>query len=107
MIFIETHLFTKRIIKLMSDENYQDFQEALILNPELGDVIPGSGGLRKVRWGTEGRGKRGGARIIYYWKVKVDHILLLLVYPKNIQDNLTQDQIKKLRVVVSEELKHE
>lgn len=107
MIFIETHIFTKLIRRLMSDESYRGVQEALILNPELGDVIPGSGGLRKVRWGTEGRGKRGGVRVIYYWKVKVDQILFLLVYPKNVQDNLTHEQMKKLRILVSEELKNE
>lgn len=107
MVFIETHVFTKLIRNLMNEDSYQGFQEALILNPELGDVIPGSGGLRKVRWGAEGRGKSGGVRVIYYWKVRLDHILLLYVYPKNEQDNLTNEQIKKLRVLVSEELKNE
>jgi len=107
MIFIETLIFTKLIRNIMSDEHYRGFQEALILNPELGDLIPGSGGLRKVRWSIQGRGKRGGIRIIYFWKVKMNQIFLLWVYPKNIQDNLTYEQLKKLRLVVAEELKNE
>lgn len=107
MIFIETPIFTKLIKDVMSDENYGELQEALILNPDAGDVIPGSGGLRKIRWGLEGRGKRGGVRVIYYWKVRFDQILFLIAYPKNVQDDLTIDQLKKLKLIVQEELNHE
>jgi mRNA-degrading endonuclease RelE of RelBE toxin-antitoxin system len=106
MLFIETPIFTKAIEDLMSDEDYVALQEALILNPELGDLIQGSSGLRKIRWGLEGRGKRGGLRIIYYWKVRDDQILLLVVYRKNVKDNLTKEQIKKLKMLIEEELKH-
>lgn len=91
----------------MTDEKYSELQETLSKNPELGDIISGSGGIRKVRWGLEGRGKRGGVRIIYYWKVKEDQILFLLAYPKNVQDDLTNDQLKQLKNIVLEELKHE
>lgn len=66
MVIIETPLFTRIIGELMSDDAYRQLQEALIQRPEKGDLIPGSGGLRKVRWKLEGQGQRGGVRIIYY-----------------------------------------
>ena len=79
-----------------------EFQVELMTNPEKGAVIPRSGGLRKVRVGLEGRGKRGGARVIYYLVTKADCIYLLLAYPKNVQDNLSEDQLKTLRKIVKE-----
>lgn len=91
----------------MSDKKYGELQEALILNPELGDLIPSSGGLRKVRWGVEGCGKRGGVRVVYYWKTRAKQILFLLAYPKNVQDNLTLAQLKKLKGIVTKELESE
>jgi hypothetical protein len=69
----------------------------------MGVIIQGSGGLRKIRWAISGRGKRGGVRTIYYWAVKKDQILLLLMYAKNEQDNLTQDQLKVLRGIIEKE----
>jgi len=67
MVFIETPIFTKLVIELLSDDSYAELQQMLLLRPDAGDVIPGSGGLRKVRWRIAGQGKRGGLRIIYYW----------------------------------------
>jgi mRNA-degrading endonuclease RelE of RelBE toxin-antitoxin system len=72
-------------------------------NPERGDLIRGSGGLRKIRWTGSGRGKRGGLRVIYYWHVPGSVILFLLAYPKNKQDDLTADQIKLLKTLVKNE----
>ena len=66
-------------------------------NPDAGDVIPGSGGLRKLRWRLAGRGKRGGLRIIYYRVVSTEQIYLLYVYAKNEQTDLTRDQLETLR----------
>jgi hypothetical protein len=66
MLFVETPVFTERIRALMDDDDYRALQAALILRPESGVVIPGSAGLRKLRWGTQGRGKRGGLRIVYF-----------------------------------------
>ena len=71
--------------------------------PDAGKVIPGGGGLRKLRWSAGGRGKRGGVRVIYYWFTSRATILLLFMYPKNVQDNLTQDQLKQLIKIVDEE----
>jgi hypothetical protein len=76
----------------------------LILNPIKGKVIRGSGGLRKIRYGVSGRGKSGGVRVIYYWVFKRELLLMLLVYPKNEQDNLTSSQLKLLKTLVEKEL---
>jgi hypothetical protein len=70
---------------------------------DMGAIIVGSGGLRKVRWAAQGRGKRGGVRLIYYWAVKQDRLLMLLMYPKSERDDLTQEQLKILRKIVEEE----
>ncbi|KRG71606.1 type II toxin-antitoxin system RelE/ParE family toxin [Pseudoxanthomonas dokdonensis] len=100
MIFIETPTFTRLITELMNDEDYGRFQEDLAASPESGHVIEGTGGLRKIRVALPGRGKRGGARIIYYYFSSASQIVLLLAYPKNVQDNLTAAQKKALRSVI-------
>jgi len=103
VIIIETPIFTKQLLSNLSDEEYRLFQAALLERPDAGKVIPDGGGLRKVRWGLEGRGKSGGARVIYYWFIERGTILLLFMYPKNVQENLTQDQLKQLKKIVEEE----
>ncbi|MCX7756117.1 MAG: type II toxin-antitoxin system RelE/ParE family toxin [Anaerolineales bacterium] len=103
MEIIETSVFTKRILEMMDDGEYRLLQQALAIRPDWGVVIPGSGGLRKLRWSVPGRGKRGGARIIYYWAVKENVILLLFVFRKNERDDLTPSQIQVLRRIVEEE----
>ena len=100
MIIIETTVFTKLISRLMHDDQYRELQEHLIENPEIGDLIQGSGGLRKIRWKLTGRGKRGGVRIIYYWAALADQIRMLYVYSKTDQEDLTKDQLKVLRHIV-------
>ncbi|HSR18464.1 MAG TPA: type II toxin-antitoxin system RelE/ParE family toxin [Ignavibacteriaceae bacterium] len=104
MKIIETSIFTKRINALLTDEEYRKIQNELIINPEKGKVIRGSGRLRKIRSGISGRGKSGGVRIIYYWIIKRDIILMLFAYPKNEQDNLTPSQLKILKSLVEKEL---
>lgn len=100
MIIIETPIFTKLISGLMSDDEYKDLQEALVTRPEMGALIKNSGGLRKVRWSLEGRGKSGGVRVIYYWMNTDDQLYMLLAYPKNEQENLTDAQVSALRKIV-------
>jgi len=80
-------------------------QNELIVNPEKGNIIRGSGGLRKIRWSFSGRGKRGGVRVIYYWIPSQNMLLMLFIYPKNVQDDLTPEQLKILKSVVEQELK--
>lgn len=105
MIFIETPIFTEDVLEALPDDEYREFQLALSLDPELGDLIPGGGGLRKVRWCLPGTGKRGGVRVIYYWAVAKDHIYLLLIYKKTRQENLTPDQLALLKRLVKGEFK--
>jgi hypothetical protein len=96
MIFIETSIFTKEIQKLMPDDNYRMLQTSLMLRPDAGRLIRGSGGLRKIRWNLPGTGKRGALRIIYYWDAP-DTIFMLFPYRKTEQEDLTPDQLKLLR----------
>lgn len=100
MVFIETPLFTKQIAELMNDDAYGEFQRGLAANPDAGDTIAGTGGLRKIRVAASGRGKRGGARVIYYYFISESRIALLLAYPKNERDDLTPAQKKVLAKIV-------
>jgi len=88
MVILETSIFTKIINTLMQDDEYQSLQNHLLQFPSTGDLIQGSGGIRKIRWRIKGRGKRGGIRMIYYWANKHDQIFMLYAYPKNEQENL-------------------
>jgi mRNA-degrading endonuclease RelE of RelBE toxin-antitoxin system len=105
MLFIETPIFTKIVKDLITDDEYRKIQLALVLRPEAGKIIPGSGGLRKIRWKSGGSGKRGGLRLIYFWDVQENKIYMLLIYKKSKQEDLTQNQLKILRNLVKELLK--
>ena len=100
MIIIETSVFTRGIKKLMSDDDYKDLQEALVNRPDMGAIIQGTGGLRKVRWKLEGKGKSGGVRAIYYWMTEDEQIYMLYVYSKSEQEDLTPDQKKVLKTII-------
>ena len=106
MVIVEFPSFTRAITALLSDDQYRDLQNALVDNPELGSLIPGTRGLRKVRWSMTGRGKRGGIRVIYYWWISGEKLLMLAAYPKNVQDDLTPVQKKILTRLVIEELEN-
>lgn len=103
VVFLETPVFTRQIRELVGDDQYRQLQETLVARPDAGDLIPRSGGLRKIRIAASGRGKRGGARVIYYWIVAKDQIYMLLAYAKNAQDDLSEDQLKTLRALVRQE----
>ncbi|MCB0089840.1 MAG: hypothetical protein KDE54_18165 [Caldilineaceae bacterium] len=103
VVIIETTIFTKQVHKLLTDDEYHLLQQERLKRPDVGVIIRGSGGLRKVRWGAQGRGKRGGSRVIYYWAVNQDQILMLLIYPKNVQDDLSPEQVRVLRNIVEAE----
>ena len=105
MKFIETPLFTKEVQALLEDDEYKSLQIALLLRPEQGSIIPGSGGLRKVRWARKGMGKHGGIRLIYYWDKKTESFYMLLIYSKSKKDDLSQDQLRILNQLIKEELK--
>jgi len=103
MRFIETSVFTRAVVELLDDESYRSLQLALLLRPELGPSIRGSGGLRKLRWALEGRGKRGGVRVIYYWDEPTETFYLLYIYRKSAREDLTARQLKVLSRLVREE----
>ena len=105
MIFTETPVFTRQIIKLLPDDEYSELQNELSANPAAGDVIRNSGGLRKVRWRSVAKGKRGGIRVIYYWYVSEDEIYMLLAYGKGEKDDLTARELKILRGIVKETMR--
>ena len=94
--FIETRLFTKLVLDYLSDEEYSALQEALMRTPEAGPVIPGSGGVRKFRWGAPGRGKRGGYRVIYYVRRAHGIIWMLTMYPKNVAENIPVHVLRQI-----------
>ena len=100
MIFIETSAFTRRAIELLDDDTYAVFQKQLVVNPSIGVVIEGSGGVRKARVASKGHGKRGGARVIYYHFISASRIALLMIYPKNEQQDLTADERRALKAVI-------
>ena len=95
--FVETKLFTRLIGDLLDDDEYALLQQALIANPELGDVIPGSGGVRKMRWSAIGRGKRGGLRVIYFLRTRQGQIWMLTVYPKNVADSIPAHVLRQIK----------
>jgi len=102
MIFIEHPTFTAQITELLSDDEYKDLQNSLAENPRQGAVIPGLGGLRKVRVALPGRGKRGGARIIYLAMIDVGAMFMLYAYSKGDISDLTDAQRKRVRQLVEE-----
>lgn len=105
--FRETEIFTRNITALLSDDEYAELQGTLILRPDVGDLIKGAAGLRKLRWSQKqrGKGKRGGVRIIYYWYVAGSLIYMLIAYSKDERDDLSQSQKRMLVRIMAEELK--
>jgi len=103
MELIETAIFSKQVQEAWSDEEYRAFQLHLVLAPNTGALILGSGGLRKIRWRMRGRGKRGGARVIYYWKSGAGQIFLLFLYPKNVRSDLSPSELRSLRRLIADD----
>jgi len=95
--FVETKLFTRLVQEYLSDDEYSALQQSLLTNPEAGAVITGSGGVRKLRWGVTGRGKRGGVRVIYYLRSRLGQVWMLTLYAKNVSENIRAHVLKKIR----------
>lgn len=96
-VFIESRLFSRLIREHLSDDDYAALQAFLIANPGAGDVIPGSGGLRKLRWRGAGHGKRGGLRIIYFLRSRLDEIWLLTLYAKNVSEDIPTSVLRRIK----------
>lgn len=95
--FIETRLFTRLVGEYLSDDEYLEVQAALAQDPEAGAIIPGSGGIRKLRWSLPGRGKRGGLRVIYYLRSRQGVIWMLTLYSKNVAENIPAHILRRIR----------
>lgn len=98
--FIESPLFERLVYDYLDDESYGAMQATLSHWPEAGDLIPGSGGCRKLRWHLSGQGKRGGVRVIYYLKLRDGCIWLLTIYGKNVQENIPAHVLKALKEAI-------
>lgn len=103
MTFVEAKLFTELVLDYLSDDEYAAMQQFLVVNPEAGDVIPGSGGVRKLRWGVAGRGKRGGLRVIYFLRRRNEEVWMLTLYAKNVADNIPAKVLKKIKEEIDAE----
>jgi hypothetical protein len=103
MLFIETAVFTRTVVELLEDEQYRSLQLALLQRPEVGPMIRGSGGIRKLRWSLRGTGKRGGIRVIYFWDEPSETFYMLYAYRKSAQEDLTVRQLRVLAQLVREE----
>lgn len=103
MVIKETAIFTRQIGEVLDLESYRLLQLHLLHRPDAGSLIRGSGGIRKIRWAPSGTGKRGGARLLYYWAVDAETILMLVAFSKADMKDLSQVQIKRLAALVKEE----
>ena len=95
--FIELPNFTRNVYRYLSDEAYYALQAYLMHHPDAGDVIRDSGGCRKLRWGTEGRGKRGGVRVIYYYRRANGQMWMLTIYAKNEAENIPGHILRRFK----------
>ena len=102
MLFIETSIFENQVYNYLSDDEYGNLQAFLSNNPDSGAIVRGTGGLRKVRWAIEGKGKRGGVRVIYYWISREHQIHLITIYGKGVKDDLTPAERTAFKRLVKE-----
>ena len=103
---VELPLFSRLVAELMTDLELWELQDALAASPDAGDLIPGGKGLRKIRWRlrSRGRGKRGGVRVIYYWRKTREVICFVTLYAKSAREDLTRGQLKALARLVKGQL---
>jgi len=106
MEFIETTVFTKLIADLLPDDSYRLLQDDIVKNPQAGDLVPGGGGIRKLRFALPGKWKRGGTRLIYYWQTSKHKTYMLPAYTKARKENLDPEQTALLKALVKELERH-
>jgi mRNA-degrading endonuclease RelE of RelBE toxin-antitoxin system len=102
VVFVETGLFTRLLPDYLSDEEYRGLQSYLIAHPDAGPVIKASGGVRKIRWRSGGKGKSGGIRIIYYWAKAANQVFLLTMYRKGEKEDLSSADLEKIVRLLAE-----
>jgi hypothetical protein len=103
MIFIETSIFTKLLPNYLSDDDYRGLQSYLLQKPDAGDLVKGSGGVRKVRWASAGKGKSGGLRVMYYWKKSEHEIWMLTLYSKSERASISGHILKQIAEAIANE----
>lgn len=102
MEFIETSIFTRLVYSYLSDDEYLGLQVFMLKYPEAGKIVPGSGGVRKLRWAMAGKGKRGGVRIIYYFRKQESELWMLTIYGKSKIENIPAHILRQ----IAEEVKN-
>lgn len=100
--FIETPFFTKIVYRYLTDDEYAELQRHMNARPEDGAIVPGSGGVRKLRWRLAGQGKRGGLRVIYYLRRKQGQIWMLTVYGKNVREDIPAHFLRQMKEAIDD-----
>ena len=103
MLFIETKRFTRLLDDFLTDDGYRRLQSSLMRNPDAGALVPGSAGVRKLRWAASGRGKRGGFRVIYLWRHSKQEIWMLTIYDKTEQATIPSHTLKRIAESINDE----
>jgi hypothetical protein len=99
VIFVESPVFTRQVTELLGDDSYAELQHFLAVQPNAGDLVQGTGGLRKIRWAAQGKGKRGGVRVIYFHASARQQLRMLLIYRKGAKDDLSAAEKRVLRAL--------
>lgn len=102
MVFVESSLFSKLLGDYLNDDEYRQLQSHLAERPDAGAIIRGSGGVRKVRWRSGGKGKSGGVRVIYYWVTAAQQVFLLTLYGKGEKEDLGAADLKRIVKLLAE-----
>jgi len=106
MVFVELPVFVRCAAELFTDEDLSRIQVILLENPAAGDLMPGGRGLHKLRVPLPGRGKRGGARVMYYHWMSRSQCYLIYAYAKNVAEDLTKDQLARLAALMDAEVRN-
>ena len=96
VIFVETRIFTHLVKEYLSDDEYRELQQFIMKDPEVGKIIRGGGGVRKIRWARKGMGKSSGVRTIYYWAKARDQVYMLTMYSKSEKENIDKKTLSQI-----------
>lgn len=105
MTFVELPAFSRARQNYLSDAEFAELQTYLLDAPDAGDVIPGSGGCRKLRWASVGGGKRGGYRVIYFLRLNNGEVILVTLYAKSVQENIKPELLKRIKAAYESQSK--